>query len=91
MRIAIDINEEQIRALDTLSKATQRPRAELIRDAVDQYLAKQLSDVFGLWRGRKVDGLAYQERRAANGEGAAQQAGTLILIPALSEFYLVCM
>jgi predicted transcriptional regulator len=62
MRITIDIDEEQIRALDMLSEATKRPRAELIRDAVDQYLAGQSTDAFGLWGDRKVDGLAYQEK-----------------------------
>jgi hypothetical protein len=49
-----------------LSKKEKRPRAVLIRRAIDDYLAKQRDkqegDAFGLWGKRKVDGLAYQEK-----------------------------
>jgi predicted transcriptional regulator len=49
-----------------LSKAEKRSRAALIREAIDEYLAKRRSehkaDAFGLWAERKVDGLVYQER-----------------------------
>lgn len=66
MRILVDIAEKQIHALDTLSKGVKRSRAALIRDAVGDYLARQRtqrpSDAFGLWGGRKIDGLAYQEK-----------------------------
>jgi predicted transcriptional regulator len=49
-----------------LSKKEKRSRATLIRQAIDDYLAKrrdiQEGDAFGLWGKRKVDGLAYQEK-----------------------------
>ena len=66
MRTLVDVGEPQIRALDQLSRADKRSRAALIREAIDDYLAKRrgkhASEAFGLWGKRKVDGLAYQEK-----------------------------
>lgn len=66
MRTLVDLGDTQIQALDELSKKEKRSRAALIRQAIDDYLAKQLSkqesNAFGLWGKRKVDGLAYQEK-----------------------------
>lgn len=66
MRTLVDLGDTQIKALDELSKKEKRPRAALIRQAIDDYLAerysKQEGDAFGLWGNRKVDGLAYQEK-----------------------------
>ena len=66
MRTLVDLGETQVQALDKLSKKEKRSRAALIRQAVDDYLAKrrsaQESDAFGLWGKRKVDGLAYQKK-----------------------------
>jgi metal-responsive CopG/Arc/MetJ family transcriptional regulator len=66
MRTLVDLGDGQIRALDELSKRDKRSRAALIRQAIDDYLAKRHSrqevDAFGLWGKRKVDGLAYQEK-----------------------------
>jgi len=66
MRISVDLGETQIQALDELSKKEKRSRADLIRQAIDNYFAerhgKQESNAFGLWGHRKVDGLAYQEK-----------------------------
>jgi metal-responsive CopG/Arc/MetJ family transcriptional regulator len=66
MRTLVDLGDNQIQALDELSKKEKRSRAALIRQAIDDYLAtrpsKQESDAFGLWGNRKVDGLAYQEK-----------------------------
>jgi hypothetical protein len=57
-----------------LSKKEKRSRAALIRQAIDDYLAKrrdiQEGDAFGLWGKRKVDGLAYQEKMRGEGESA---------------------
>ena len=62
----VDIGDTQLRELDELSKAEKRSRAALIREAIDDFLAKRRSkhqgDAFGLWGKRKVDGLVYQER-----------------------------
>ena len=66
MRTLIDLGDTQIQALDELSKKDKQSRAALIRQAIDDYLAKRHSkqegDAFGLWGKRKVDGLAYQEK-----------------------------
>jgi metal-responsive CopG/Arc/MetJ family transcriptional regulator len=66
MRTLIDVGETQIRALDELSRREKRSRAALIREAIDDYLAKRRSQrdgqAFGLWGKRKTDGLAYQEK-----------------------------
>ena len=66
MRTLVDLTDRQVAALDELSKREQRSRAALIREAIDDYLAKrrseQQSDAFGLWGKRKVDGLTYQEK-----------------------------
>ena len=66
MRISVDLDDARIQALNELSKREKRSRAALIRQAIDDYLArrrsKQEGDAFGLWGKRKVDGLAYQKR-----------------------------
>lgn len=64
-RILIDLPEAQVQALAALVQMEGRPRAALIRDAIDAYLAQCQpalgASVFGLWKGKKPDGLAYQE------------------------------
>jgi predicted transcriptional regulator len=66
MRTLVDLGDVQLQALDELSRKEKRSRAALIRQAIDEYLAKQRDkqegDAFGLWGKRKVDGLAYQEK-----------------------------
>jgi metal-responsive CopG/Arc/MetJ family transcriptional regulator len=66
MRTLVDLGDAQLQALDELAKLEKRSRAALIRQAIDDYLAKRRSkkegDAFGLWGKRKVDGLAYQEK-----------------------------
>jgi len=66
MRTLVDVGDAQLQELDELSKQERRSRAALIREAIDDFLAKRHSkyegDAFGLWGKRKVDGLVYQER-----------------------------
>jgi metal-responsive CopG/Arc/MetJ family transcriptional regulator len=66
MRILVDVGDTQIRELDASSKEEKRSRAALIREAIDDYLArrrkKHEGDAFGLWGKRKVDGLVYQQK-----------------------------
>ncbi len=66
MRTLVDVGGPQLQELDQLSKQEKRSRAALIREAIDDFLAKRRSklegDAFGLWGKRKVDGLVYQER-----------------------------
>jgi metal-responsive CopG/Arc/MetJ family transcriptional regulator len=66
MRTLVDLSDAQLRELDELSKAEKRSRAALIREAIDDFLAKRRrkhqGDAFGLWGQRQIDGLVYQER-----------------------------
>lgn len=66
MRTLVDLEEENIRALDQLAARRKRSRAALIREAVADYLERnavgEAGEAFGLWENRKVDGLDYQER-----------------------------
>ena len=65
MRTLVDIPEPQVRALDEVSRREKRSRAALIRQAIEDYLAKRgetcEDDAFGILRGGE-DGLAYQRR-----------------------------
>jgi predicted transcriptional regulator len=65
MRALINIDVLQVRELDRLAKKEKQSRAALIRQAIDDFLAKQSAanteDAFGLWGRHKIDGLAYQE------------------------------
>ncbi|WP_305320161.1 ribbon-helix-helix protein, CopG family [Bradyrhizobium sp.] len=62
----MNVGDRQLRELDELSKQEKRSRAALIREAIDDFLAKRRrkheSDAFGLWGTRKADGLVYQNR-----------------------------
>jgi metal-responsive CopG/Arc/MetJ family transcriptional regulator len=65
MRTLVDIPEPQVRALDEMSRKEKRSRASLVRQAIEDYLAKRggscEDDAFGILRGGE-DGLAYQKR-----------------------------
>jgi metal-responsive CopG/Arc/MetJ family transcriptional regulator len=41
MRTLVDLGDTQLQALDELSKKEKRSRAALIRQAIDDYLAKR--------------------------------------------------
>ncbi|CAM2198001.1 putative transcriptional regulator, CopG family [Paraburkholderia kururiensis] len=64
-RILIDLPDSQIEDLTVIVEAEQRPRAAVIRDAIEAYIVQRKRalgvDVFGLWKSRKVDGLIYQQ------------------------------
>ena len=67
MRTIIDLPDRQLEALERISKHRKLSRAELIRQAVERYLAEHAPDpgaAFGLWKraGARGDGLAYQRR-----------------------------
>ena len=67
MRTIIDLPDHQVAALASLGQKSGKPRAELIRQAVDLYLREQhvdTSGAFGLWKqhGKKTDGVTYQKR-----------------------------
>ncbi|MCA8032460.1 ribbon-helix-helix protein, CopG family [Burkholderia sp. BCCIQ04A] len=64
-RILVDLSDGQLDALAVIVETQHRPRAAIIRDAIDAYIAlnkpRLADDVFGLWKDRTIDGLAYQE------------------------------
>ncbi|AKM04276.1 CopG family transcriptional regulator [Burkholderia cepacia] len=64
-RILVDLSDGQLDELAVIVETERRPRAAIIRDAIDAYIALHkrplADDVFGLWKDRTVDGLAYQE------------------------------
>lgn len=66
MRAIVDLDERVDRALKQLARARGASRAQVVREALEQYLQGQRAPadvpVFGLWRGRKVDGVDYQRR-----------------------------
>jgi metal-responsive CopG/Arc/MetJ family transcriptional regulator len=66
MRTLVDVGDTQLQELDELSKEEKRSRAALIREAIDDFIAKRRNkhegDAFGLWGEQKIDGLAYQAK-----------------------------
>ncbi|HZY64093.1 MAG TPA: CopG family transcriptional regulator [Edaphobacter sp.] len=65
MRTLVDIPEDELEQLTSLSRSRKVSRAELIRQAVSDFLSENkagLDDSFGLWKKRPVDGVEYQER-----------------------------
>lgn len=60
IRIQVDLSDSAAEELAALAKLEQRPRSRIIHDAIAAYLAKhkhtRATDVFGLWRNRKIDG-----------------------------------
>ncbi len=66
-RTLVGFPDDCIQELDALAEKNRVSRAELIRQAVAQYLEKlkpanPSDEAFGLWTDKKVDGLAYQQR-----------------------------
>jgi predicted transcriptional regulator len=69
MRTLVDIPQEDIDALDQLSRTERKSRAAIIRAAVSDYLKERdqarrraaIEAGFGLWKDRGIDGLEYQE------------------------------
>ena len=55
-----------IKQLDDLEVQRNLPRAELLREAVDQYLVNQSqtarASAFGIWQGSEEDGVEYQRK-----------------------------
>lgn len=66
MRTIIDLPKNALTALTRLCRREKISRAEAIRRAVSMYLNQQArqpeADVFGLWRGRDLEGRAYEDR-----------------------------
>lgn len=67
MRTIVDLTKRQIAELNRLSRKKELSRAELVRRAVDRFLAEDTPDResgFGAWKrsGANVDGLSVQRR-----------------------------
>ncbi len=64
MRTLVDIPDEELEELTTISKARNVSRASLLRCAVSEFLKREkrdtLEDAFGMWADRNIDGLEYQ-------------------------------
>ncbi|VWB41008.1 hypothetical protein BLA6993_01829 [Burkholderia lata] len=58
IRIPVDLSDDQHAALTRIATRQSSSPAEIIRNAIDAYIAQQdrtLADnVFGLWKGRNV-------------------------------------
>ena len=65
-RILLDLSDEVIKRQDDLKVQRNLPRAELLREAVEQYLERQsnttISNALGLWQGCEEDGVEYQRK-----------------------------
>ena len=72
-RTLVGFVDQDLSLLDKISASQHISRAELIRQAVSNYLEqfksadaadadKAAGDAFGLWRAKKVDGLAFQNK-----------------------------
>jgi len=68
-RILIDLPEAQVKELAALVETEHRPRAALVREAIQEYISLRKKarggDVFGLWEDRRADGLEYQQELRA--------------------------
>jgi len=66
-RTLVGLSDQDFQALDTLSDVKRVSRAQLIRQAVSEYLERLKPEsatdgAFGLWAQKNEDGLAYQQR-----------------------------
>lgn len=68
MRTLIDIPEEMAQALNELGTRRKTSRSRLVREAIDEYLARQQAGdrnaAFGLWKG-VGDGVTWQRKMRA--------------------------
>jgi len=67
MRTIIDLPAPQIEALDAHCRQEGISRAEAVRRAVADHLQRHQRSsakrAFGIWRGRRLDGVKYQTAR----------------------------
>ena len=66
-RILLDLSDDVLQRLDDLKQLRNKPRAELLREAVEQYLDRQSTSVIrealGLWGDKLEDGLEYERKQ----------------------------
>lgn len=65
-RILIDLSDDTLHRLESLKQLRNLPRAELIREAVEQYLDRQSTSIIwealGLWGDGAEDGIEYERK-----------------------------
>lgn len=65
-RIHLDLSDDVIKRLDDLKQQRNLPCAELLREAVEQYLERQtqvetaIATALGLWQGSEEDGVEFE-------------------------------
>jgi len=66
VRTIIELPQEQLDALESVCRRDGISRAEAIRRAIAHHVrdgrASTRDRAFGLWRGRRLDGVTYQRR-----------------------------
>ena len=66
MRTIIEVPDDDIKNLDRIVKQQKKSRAAIIREAIRLYLESKVvgSDkaAFGIWKGKKAEGLEYQKK-----------------------------
>lgn len=64
--ILLDLSDDVIKRLEDFKQQRNLPRAELLREAVEQYLERQaeavISNALGLWQSREEDGVEYEKK-----------------------------
>jgi metal-responsive CopG/Arc/MetJ family transcriptional regulator len=63
-RILVELPKNYVDDLGTIARREKLPRAEIVRQAVAAYIDRNkavTTSAFGIWKKRKVDGIAYQE------------------------------
>jgi hypothetical protein len=77
MRTIIELPPHQLDALDALCRRDGLSRAEAIRRAVEAHLGRESraarASAYGLWRGRKIDGLAWERRLRSEWTASARR------------------
>ena len=65
MRTLIDIPENLLAEIDSLAKRERISRAEAVRRAMAEYVAKRSASkadaAFGIWKSKPVDALDYED------------------------------
>jgi metal-responsive CopG/Arc/MetJ family transcriptional regulator len=68
MRTIIDIPDVQVKVLNKLSKKKKVSRAEIVRQALTNYITeytgtkKSYKESFGIWKDKKLDSIEYQRQ-----------------------------
>nr|WP_250491644.1 CopG family transcriptional regulator [Caballeronia sp. GAWG1-1] len=75
--------DSQVNNLAAIAEAQQRPRATVIRDAIEAYIAQRRhargADVSGFWEDKRDDGLTYQQQlRSAWRRRSSPQSSSVI-------------